>query len=177
MNSEKNALAHQNRAIREFLKTQSLDAQIDALAIDNSSASDETSNDLSDLMSAPLDIRYDSELGHERVCLDLPDWTSSETSGSDQTTSRFTRGEPVKGDSMAALDFILALEWPCKDHVKHHAINPDATLPKACDVGEFHGHALTATAAVLQSSLPSSGTDGEQAESQRWVIPHSEIDK
>ena len=123
-------------------------------------------------------------------------WTSSDNSqvGERQDQARRqTQHAEIKGDSWAALDFILTLEWPCRDHVKHHAINPDANVPKACDVGGFHGHALTATKAVYQSALPPEGTSHERAQipgslapmqnglhpstSENWQLPHSEIDK
>ncbi|TKA83633.1 hypothetical protein B0A55_00476 [Friedmanniomyces simplex] len=195
ISSDKNSLAHQNEGIRALLASHSIDTQLDVMNLTSSS------EDLSDLGSAGIGIRYDSDIGHERVFMDFDDmpdvaWTSSDASGADDIPDqrrRPARDTPVKGDSWAALDFILALEWPCRDHVKHHAINPDVDVPKACDVGGFHGHALTTTQAVYQSALPPPRTSHERAEIlgsvtpmrnglhsstlENWQLPHSEIDK
>ena len=186
MNSEKNVLAHQNSAIREFLASQSLDVQLDSIDLSSSS---QLSDELSQLGGAMLDIRFDQDMGHERVFLDFPDmsdiaWTSDETTTEERQPQRPAHHAPVAGDSWAALDFILALEWPCREHVAHHAINPAAKVPEACDVGKFHGHALTATAAVYQSSLPPPHTTDavdqhglHPSVGEKWQLPHSEIDK
>ena len=194
INSEKNTLAHQNNAIKEFLASQSLDVQLDSITLSSSS---HPSDELSQLGGAIVDIRFDPDLGEERTFLDLPDisdmiWSSDDTSTGGQP-KRPARHTPVTGDSWAALDFILALEWPCREHIKHHGINPNAKVPEACSVGKFHGHALTATAAVYQSSIlaPNAGQDKSNVLSdnipnqyglhpstaQKWQLPHSEIDK
>ena len=193
INSEKNTLAHQNSAMRDFLMKQSLEVQLDNV---NLSSSSQPSDDLSQLGGAIVDIRFDPEIGHERTFLDFVDmsdmiWTSDETSSEGQPRKP-TRHAPVTGNSSAALDFILALEWPCQAHIKHHAVNPDVKIPEACAVGGFHGHALTATAAVYQSSLPPPASSHEGAKHShnmpnqhglqpsspdKWQLPHSEIDK
>lgn len=193
VNSEKNALAHQNNAIRGFLASQSLDLRLDSVSLDSPFPETE---ELSELGGAAVDIRMDPDLEHERVFLDFPDtvdttWTSSEETWSEEARAKQSdRHAPVSGDSWAALDFILALEWPCREHIYHHEINPNANVPEACAVGKFHGHALTATAAVYQSSLPTPDNTGHclsddipnqnglQANTvQKWQLPHSEIDK
>ncbi len=128
VNSEKNTLAHQNNAIRELLSSHSLESNMESFNLNSSS---QPGDDLSLLGGAAVDIRYDEEIGQERVFLDWPEemaWTSDETSASasapasaeGQPPLQTQRHAPVKGDSWAALDFILALEWPCKDHIKHH---------------------------------------------------------
>ncbi|KAK0259238.1 hypothetical protein B0A54_12366 [Friedmanniomyces endolithicus] len=195
VNSDKNTLAHQNEEIRAVLAAHSIDTQLEVM---NLAPSPEG---LSMLGDARIDIRYDPAIGHERVFMDFDDmpdiaWTSSDTSRAGDVPDqprRPARDTPVQGDSWAALDFILALEWPCREHVAHHAINPNAVVPKACDVGGFHGHALTATQAVYQSALPPPKTSHEQADLlgslmpmqnglhsstlMHWQLPHSEIDK
>jgi hypothetical protein len=118
IHSEKNSLAHQNQAMRDLLASRSLDYQIDNL---NLSSSSQPSDELSHLGSASVDIRFDADIGHERTFLDFADldmtWTSDETTSGEERDEK-----PVHGDSWAALDFILALEWPCREHVKHVGI-------------------------------------------------------
>ena len=195
VHSEKNTLAHQNNAIRELLASQSLDVQLDSV---NLSSSSQPSEELSQLGALAVDIRFDPDLGQDRTFLDFPDfsdmvWTSDETSTDEGQPKRPARHAPVAGDSWAALDFVLALEWPCREHIKHHAINPEAKVPEACAIGQFHGHALTATAAVYQSAQPPTNSDRSQGSAMpdsipnqagldpstagKWQLPHSEIDK
>lgn len=196
INTEKNKMAHQNNVMKELLASHSLGSHLESF---NLSSSSQPSDELSLLGSAAVDIRFDEEIGQERVFLDWPDdmaWTSDETSTGSQPPQpiRPQRHPPVKGDSWAALDFILALEWPCKDHIKHSSINPQAKTPEACDVGQFHGHALVTTSAVFQSAQPppsvssvgstnassvsSPHQHGLHPSSQdKWQMPHSEIDK
>ena len=187
-------MAHQNQAMKDLLASHSLDSHFDSFSLSSSS---QPSHELSLLGGAAIDIRFDEQIGQERVFLDWPDdmaWTSDETSTEEQPQPiRSQRHAPVAGDSWAALDFILALEWPCKDHIKHHSINPGAKIPEACDVGKFHGHALVTTAAVFQSAMPptasSAGSTNASSVSSpyqhglhpssmdKWQMPHSEIDK
>ena len=192
INSDKNTLAHQNNAMRELLASKSLDTYLESMDLSSSS---QPSDDLSLLGGAAVDIRWDEEIGQQRVFLDWPDdmlWTSDETSTESQP-QRPQRHAPVTGDSWAALDFILALEWPCQEHIKHGHINPNAKVPEACSVGKFHGHALATTAAVFSSAMPPSVASDEGAASSsvnfqaqnglqpcskdKWQLPHSEIDK
>lgn len=193
VNSEKNNLAHQNEAIKAFLATQSPDVQPESVNLGSPPAPTE---DLSSLGGAWIDIRFDPEVGHERtfIDVDLPDVTcpSGNVVRSRQPSRRPTRQGPVQGDSWAALDFILALEWPCQGHIKH-AINPDAFVPIACETSGLHGHALTATQAVYQSARPPPSTQHECSQCvcsmtpvqqdldstirDKWQLPHSEIDK
>lgn len=180
--------------MRTFLASQSLDEPLGSVDLSSSSVSSE---DLSLLGSAEIDIRFDPEIGHERTFMDLymPDmtWPPSETSPAQEPFKQPAQNTPVKGDSWAALDFILALEYPCRDHIKHHGINPNAQIPKACEIGQFHGHALTATKSVYQSALPPPSASHEHSAllgstmpmqyglhpstSDKWQLPHSEIDK
>ena len=187
VNTERNTLSHQNNAMRELLASYSLDSHLESF---NLSSSSQPSDELSLLGGAAIDIRFDEDIGQERVFLDWPDdmaWTSDETSAEErpQESLRTQRHAPVTGDSWAALDFILALEWPCKDHIKHHSLNPKAKTPDACAVGQFHGHALVTTAAVFQSAqpplAPSAGSPYQHglhpSSIDKWQMPHSEIDK
>ena len=124
VNAEKNTLAHQNKAMRELLASQSLDYQLDTLAL---SAPANSHDQLSTLGCAAVDIRYDRDMEHERTFIDFNEsdmfWTSDETTSSEgQDWKQRGRDPPVQGDSWAALDFILALEWPCRDHIHHVSI-------------------------------------------------------
>ena len=196
VHNEKNMLARQNKAIRDFLASQSIDVQLDSV---NLAGANTAKDDLNTLGGATVDIRYDSDLGHDRTFLDLADFSSdmvwtSESSVGDETLSGLPVSQsPVQGNSRAALDFILALEWPCKDHISHAGINPGVEVPVPTDPEHVHGHALTTTAAVFQSALPPWNTNGEdtpqhlsvpnpgqnghQASPGKWLLPHAEIDK
>ncbi|KAK3691302.1 hypothetical protein LTR37_018708 [Vermiconidia calcicola] len=192
VNNEKNILAQQNQAMKELLASKSLDIHLNLMDLSSSS---QLSDGLSHLGGAMVDIGYDPEIGQERTILDFDDmfWSSDETSAEDRQLARRARYAPVPGNSWAALDFILALEWPCREHIKHAHINPNANVQVACAQGGFHGHALTATAAVYQCSLPCSNRrhartnrpgDSDPAENglhlapqEKWQLPHSEIEK
>lgn len=158
--------------MKELLASVSLDAQLGSMDLSSYASS-------SDNLSAGLNLRYDAQIEQERWFIDLlgsedMQWTSSETSaGGDQEEQRART--PVAGDSWAALDFILALEHPCRDHVHHPFIHPKAWLPAP---GAGHGHAMTATAAVFASAQSPSGSGGQSARAPgTWHLPHSEIDK
>lgn len=189
INTEKTVLMHQNQAIKEFLASQSLDVQLESMDLSTSSVLNE---DLPLLCNASVDIRFDPEIGQERTFLDFDEdmldsiWTSTDASLSEEQppTQRPARHAPVKGDSWAALDFILALEWPCQAHVHHHGINPQAATPKACEVGGFHGHSMTGMNMVYNSAMSptpellsntKATISGDTA--KKWQLPHSEIDK
>ncbi|KAK5107637.1 hypothetical protein LTR62_000972 [Meristemomyces frigidus] len=201
VNSERNMIALQNEKMKALLTQTSVEAQLDVLGIDGPDFSDES---LSLFGSAAIDIRYDPLLDHERVFMDLDDYTDSSWSSTDASVSTKTNDMEhqlhfpqtvqvsTADESWAALDFILALEWPCSNHVRHEGINPNAVVPPACDVGQFHGHAFTTTQAVYQSSFSAIHTvkqrqdsglfdTGDQnhhcAQDQQWQLPHSEIDK
>lgn len=188
VNSEKNALAHQNAAIKEYLAKQSIDTRMDAMGLESTPAPD----NLSQLGGAAIDLRMDPDIGKERWFLDVPEltWSSSEVSSVDSPPKPLPR-TPVAGDSWAALDFIMALEWPCRLHVHHPGISPNVTVPEIDPVIKNHGHALTATQAVFQSAQAPRGKRAQpnafldynmagslqQDESDKWILPHSEIDK
>lgn len=178
--------------MRELLASHSLDAQIGTMDLNPLPYNHE---DQSRLGSLPLDVRYDAELGKERTFLD---WSDSEntTVTSDASTvthpvSPFKDTTPSKGDAWAAVDFILALEWPCQNHMYHHHIHPQGKPMFVAEEG-LHGHALTGTAAVYACAVPPSGVSsslpgeisGAQAQNTshgpdeaKWQLPHSEIDK
>ena len=192
-------IAHQNKALKQLLVTQSVEVQIDSVDLNSPSV---PSDSLSGLGSAAIDIRFDPEMDHERTFIDIDGmsdlvWTSSDTHTDDDQAKQSPAPPhtPVAGDSWAALDFILALEWPCREHIKHHSINPETQVTEACDIGVFHGHALTATAAVYSSAQPPPAHNGHNTQAgltaetipnqqglhpdsmQHWQLPHSEIDK
>lgn len=173
-----------------MLATQSIDVQLDS--IDLASASAETG--ISPTGSATVDIRFDPDVNQERIFLDCDDssmqWSPSQTTsvGNEHASPQETRQEEVGGpaDSWAALDFILALEWPCKSHVHHYSINPDPNAGAPPDPEAMNGHALATSAAVLQSALPPPqqppGLGQLQADSatikpEKWQLPYSEIEK
>ena len=196
VSSEKNAIAHENEAMRSLISQISVGAQLSTMNLDFTPIQ----QDMSPLGSVPVGTRFDPQIGQDRVFVGFEDWlgageiSSSEASqdplGVPDAAKRPTRHTPVEGDSWAALDFILALEWPCRDHIKHPSLNPNASVPKACEIGGFHGHALTVTHAIYQSSIPvqteQSDTSGfavppsnglDPATEDSWELPHSEIDK
>jgi len=69
-----------------------------------------------------------------------------------------------QGDSWLALDFILALEHPCRDHVEH---SPEVN----------NGHALTMTLVVYTRAQPPSHTRLSRESRERWQVPYSEVEK
>ena len=98
VNSEKNALAHQNNAIKDFLSKQSIDAYMDSINLDSPHIG---IDELSQLGGAALNIRFDTDLEHERIFLDLPDmsemlWTSTESSADESIPERPARHAPVQ---------------------------------------------------------------------------------
>ncbi len=111
--------------MRELLASRSLDFHLDTMDLSGSS---QTSGDLSQLGGAAIDIRFDPDMDHERTFIDFEEFdkmwgTSDDTTSSEELdVKRPARSSPVAGDSWAALDFILALEWPCREHIHHHAI-------------------------------------------------------
>ena len=137
VNSERNSLAHQNNDIKRVLAQYSIDAQVDAINLSSPSSSEE----LSSLDTAALNVRFDEDIGQTRLFLDFLDgsdmqWTSASSSNNSQPR-RPVRHAPVAGDSWAALDFILAVEWPCREHIRHHIHNPNVKVPEACVVGKW----------------------------------------
>lgn len=157
--------------MRDLLASQSLEAQLGAVDLSSHPSS------FPDLSGA-VNLRYDDQVESNRWFIDPMEtedlqWTSSEASGLESQGQ--SAPTPVAGDSWAALDFILALEHPCRTHVHHPLINPDAWLP---ETGEAHGHALTTTAAVFAGALPLRGAKGQSSQKQdEWLLPHSEIDR
>lgn len=78
--------------------------------------------------------------------------------------------------SWEALDFILALEWPCREHVHHHAINPLSAHKGAETTTPSHNHALTATQTVYSCALEPSHSQ-VAGRASGWHLPYSEIEK
>ena len=164
MNHEKITLAHENQAMVKLLTTHQPYVQHEDLSLNQ---------------EATLAVRMDQQLGHERTFMDYPACTADSTTSIHPQSERLTQRGDVQSDNWAALDFILALEWPCQQHIFHAGINPDATTPLACQIGGFHGHALVTTSAVYQSAQPSSQSSSEGAHTpgETWHLPHSAIDR
>lgn len=205
---EKNALAHQNRAMKELLASHSLDFRLENMNIlpENQNHDDA----LSSLGSASIEVRSDSQLGgKDRTFIDWPDEMLWSTEGSvtvsppprfespaqqlqqQQQQSQQVKRSSIKGDSWAAVDFILALEYPCQDHLPHHGINPGAKamLMETEDSSGFTGHQLCMTTYVYDVAQPAhghshqhAGANGgvqqqEEGNEPRWQLPHTEIEK
>lgn len=203
---EKNALAHQNRAMKELLASHSLDFKFE-----NTHLVPETAYS-DDLSSASIEVRSDSQLGgKERTFIDWPGEDEMIWSSNPSTSPPNPSPEPpkkaIKGDSWAAVDFILALEYPCQDHLPHHGINPGAKamLMETEDSPGFSGHQLTMTSWVYdaaqggtssgngndagvgasgghlhphgQGLSPANGGQQQQPGEQKWQLPHTEIEK
>nr|POE63248.1 dehydrogenase azaj [Quercus suber] len=169
--SEKTALERENEAIRNVLGQQPVQVhvQLDALGISKTSA--ENAN----LGGALLNVRHDTHIAHDRIFLDR-----------DAVQNISKASSAVSGDSLAALNFILALEWPCKDHVKHTGITSPLEKFAAPAEDVFNGHALTTSHAVCHGALPAGKTsehiradhkNGQDSCAGKWYLPHSEIDK
>ncbi|KAI7270206.1 hypothetical protein KC352_g8351 [Hortaea werneckii] len=176
VNSEKCVLERQNEAMQDFLASHNLD---EGSANDHLNTSSASQGDLSNLGSeAAIDVRFDPKIGNERTFLDFEtDHTDSipdkEVSQRLQTPPN---SPPDKMETWEAVDFILALEWPCRDHIHHHAINPSPAETSAETTNPSQNHALTATQTVFSCALepPPSQTAGRTSE---WHLPYSEIEK
>lgn len=167
VNSEKDALEQQNQAMRDLLASQSINAQLDSISLSSQAPSVGS-------FGGMVNMHFDEQAASDRWFVEYLDsesmqWTSSDTSGSEGLDA--SPQTPINGDSWAALDFILALEHPCRDHVHHPMINPEAWLPEP---GSGHGHAMTTTAAVFAGALPFEGVVNK---ANQYVLPHTEIDK
>ncbi|KAI6790243.1 hypothetical protein KC363_g7486 [Hortaea werneckii] len=177
VNSKKSVLEHQNQAMKGFLASHNLDEGSANKHVDVSS---ESRSDPSTVRSdATVDVRYDAEVGHERTFLDVEEDYVDSTPGREASKSppAIPNSLDDSTESWKALDFILALEWPCRDHIHHHAINP---LPTQNGVEPAsvpsQNHALTATQTVYSCALePSSSPLARKTPA--WHLPHSEIEK
>ncbi|KAF2723930.1 hypothetical protein K431DRAFT_282624 [Polychaeton citri CBS 116435] len=193
VNNEKQTIAFENTAIRQKLNAQSLDVQLQALDFSTSSSQ---SDSLSSMGSCALDVRFDAQMGHHRTFVEFLEEELSRLSSPESVPYTSLRDAPKRnnpGDSWAALDFILALEWPCQDHVPHVHINPNVQPPPDPEAVDADGHALTAMSAVYASAHPPFGqTNTQQGHigsfqaptseistntQLKWQLPHSEIDK
>ncbi|KAI6879900.1 hypothetical protein KC360_g7646 [Hortaea werneckii] len=177
VNNEKGVLEHQNQAMKGFLASHNLDEGLASKHCDISSAS---RSDLATIHSdATLDVRYDAEVGHERTFLDVEEGHTDSNPGKGASNSLPGRSTSVDDstESWKALDFILALEWPCRDHVHHHAINPLPAQNGGRTASEpSHNHALTATQTVYSCALEPSSSHLAR-KTPAWHLPHSEIEK
>ncbi|KAF2162731.1 hypothetical protein M409DRAFT_69013 [Zasmidium cellare ATCC 36951] len=200
-NVEKNALAHQNKAMKELLASHSLDFRLGEMGLEGKN---DSGDGLSSLGSASIEVRPDEQLGgKDRTFLDFGEEMLWSTEGSSTTISPPLGLESSEGrqqqqhhnpDSWAAVDFILALEYPCQDHLPHHGINPAAKpmLMETEDSEGFTGHQLTMTSWVYDAAQQGNShghshshghTHGHEREvangagEQKWMLPHTEIEK
>ncbi|KAI7082510.1 hypothetical protein KC356_g8308 [Hortaea werneckii] len=177
VNNEKDVLEHQNQAMKGFLASHNLDEGSANNHVHSSSGS--RSDPSTARSDATVDVRYDTEVGHERTFLDVEEDCTDSNAGKEASNSLPSRSDSLDDstESWKALDFILALEWPCRDHVHHHAINP---LPAQNGGGTAsepsHNHALTATQTVYSCALEPSSSHLAR-KTPAWHLPHSEIEK
>ncbi|RMY97395.1 hypothetical protein D0862_08090 [Hortaea werneckii] len=188
VNSEKCVLEHQNQAMKGFLAAHNLDEGSANKQFHISSASQGDSSNLGN--SATIDVRFDPKIvlcfssltttiqGHERTFLDFETDHADSAPSNEESPELRNRLQNSRDDmsSWEALDFILALEWPCRDHVHHYAINPSSAHKGAETSSPSPNHALTATQTVYSCAIePSpSQTAGKISE---WHLPYSEIEK
>nr|POE51869.1 hypothetical protein CFP56_26076 [Quercus suber] len=180
--SERLAIEQQNDTIKELLGQHSLNARLDSMSFAGANIIAE--EDLSDYWNrgAVLDVRYDPEISHERTFLDfqMQDVVQTATNTSTSETSMGPQRlensvAPVKGDTAAALDFILALEWPCSGHSTHEGLRIESSTCVIPDLG-MEGHAFSTTNAVFQSALPIGQDRSKQAPAQPLGnnLPHGQ---
>nr|POE72049.1 hypothetical protein CFP56_11925 [Quercus suber] len=194
--NEKIAIEKQNDQIKELLAQHSLEARLESTSLASADVLAQKDDGGSLGAGAVLSVRFDPEISQKRTFLDfeMDDvvQTATDTSTSEASVEPRRKSDnksPVKGDTAAALDFILALEWPCERHSAHEGLQVDSG---GCVVQELdlHHHALSTTNAVFQSALPigqhhaqqppagTLETDlTQQTGQQKWYLPHSEIDK
>ena len=77
VNSEKNALARQNNAIKTFLADQSIDTHLDSMSLGHNSI---PNDELSDPGSATVSFRFDPEIEQTRMVLDAQSWSHASES-------------------------------------------------------------------------------------------------
>ncbi|GAB1732829.1 hypothetical protein NU195Hw_Modified_440t1 [Hortaea werneckii] len=176
VNSEKYVLEHQNQAMKGFLAAHNLYEGSANKHFDISSSSRQDSSNISS--DATIDVRFDAEVGHERTFLDFATDRSGSNTGNEgsQKLRNPPNSSPDDRESWEALDFILALEWPCRNHIHHHAINP-LSVPSSAEAAKpSHNHALTATQTVYSCALEPSPSHPRK-KSPEWHLPYSEIEK
>ncbi|RMZ09625.1 hypothetical protein D0864_01464 [Hortaea werneckii] len=177
VDSEKCVLEHQNQAMKGFLAGHDLDEGSANKHFDISFAS---RGDPSTIRSdATVDVRFDAEVGRERTFLDVEEDHTNSSPGREalQMLPSRPNNRDDSTESWKALDFILALEWPCRDHIHHHAINPlPAQNRGETAPGPSQNHALTATQTVYSCALEPSPSQAAGKTSE-WHLPYSEIEK
>ncbi|RMX87805.1 hypothetical protein D0869_02084 [Hortaea werneckii] len=176
VNNEKCVLEHQNQAMKNFLAGHNLDEGSANKHFDISSASKGDSS--SQGSDAAIDVRFDLKIGHERTFLDF-ETDHADLTPSNQESPNLQNRPNSPADNMSsweALDFILALEWPCREHVHHHAINPLSAHKDAETIAPSQNHALTATQTVYSCALEPSYSQTAERKSN-WHLPYSEIEK
>ncbi|KAJ8603044.1 hypothetical protein MRB53_042274 [Persea americana] len=155
VNSQRNVLACQNQAFREYFRAQSASVSEPAFDLPQSTGSPESSTALSHTGSAIVSVRFDENLGRERTFLDLsetedypyssrangfaprrpqqqqPSPQQSQPLPPDASLQTHLTVPPPQTSHWAALDFILSLEWPCKDHHVYEEISPSFAIPTA----------------------------------------------
>ncbi|QIW98855.1 hypothetical protein AMS68_004373 [Peltaster fructicola] len=142
-------------------------ARLRSLLEDHQNAGMSTSFD-QQLPFATVSVHHDAEMQHERLFLE-PHAHST-----------------AHDDSWAAMDFILALEWPCRSHIPHPVLSPPGVPFQPCGDAAFNGHGLTMTSAILGSSLHHQCMSASELPSyngiddnilQKWQLPYAEIEK
>ncbi|OQO05641.1 hypothetical protein B0A48_09733 [Cryoendolithus antarcticus] len=175
--AEKTKLARENAELRALLESCSTDVRpplTQEVSVDPREAQ---SNDID---MADVDIHFDPIMHAERTFVAFPA-TQHSTASSSSTVPSVSAPEP---DSWVALDFILALEHPCRGHIQHPGIAPDAHRHEACEIIGIQGHALTTTSAVLASAQSSTEANDlpnhcelKADVKERWRIPYAEVEK
>ncbi|KAK6441045.1 hypothetical protein LTR95_002726 [Oleoguttula sp. CCFEE 5521] len=175
--AEKTRLARENAELRALLESCNTDVRPPLAQEAGVDLQDTRMNDL-DL--AEVEIHFDPLMQAERTFVAFPA-TQSALLSSASIASPVSTTEP---DSWVALDFILALEHPCRGHIQHPGIAPDAHRHEACKIIGIQGHALTTTSAVLASAQSSAAPNDlpnhcelKADVKERWRIPYAEVEK
>ncbi|RMY67634.1 hypothetical protein D0863_07660 [Hortaea werneckii] len=189
VNSEKCVLKHQNEAMKGFIAGHNLDEGSANKHFHISSASQGDSSSLGS--DAAINVRFDPKIGksilsrfedvstsHERTFLDLETDHADLAPSNKESQKLRDRPDSPAGNmsSWEALDFILALEWPCRNHIHHHAINPLSARKDAETSNASPNHALTATQTVYSCAFEPVHSQAAGRTSGRH-LPYSEIEK
>ncbi|RMX89031.1 hypothetical protein D0869_01166 [Hortaea werneckii] len=177
VNSEKCVLKHQNEAMKGFIAGHNLDEGSANKHFHISSASQGDSSSLGS--DAAIDVRFDPKIGHERTFLDLETDHADLAPSNKESQKLRNRPDSPAGNmsSWEALDFILALEWPCRNHIHHHAIKPLSARKDAETSNASPNHALTASQTVYSCALEPSYYSQTSERKSYWHLPYSEIEK
>ncbi|KAF2767560.1 hypothetical protein EJ03DRAFT_375998 [Teratosphaeria nubilosa] len=192
VSSQKAALAHENRELRKLL-SRSEDGPSDNSATLSGHA--HGSNDYSALPSGTVNIRYDPDIGYQRVFVDMDDempdstHTSSETSRIANPSSPVQPKAPVKGDLGSPGLHTRPRAFMPKSHPSHRASlqtqncqsraksSSSTATPEQQQVQSFS----SASPAHSQPTSPNNTTSPQNTSptkaEHKWHLPHSEIDR